>query len=139
MLPYPPNIGTAERALLGLWLSRQVERLPSGKLEVLLDEHVVPPAPVTDYKTPVSGVEEHHLEAATLTLADVQDHLMRVVATQDVLVGHNLSSDLKVPPLVFVFHTDTVQLLRQKCSSSTTHNTGHAFRHLPTIPTKLSV
>jgi len=87
-----------------------VERLPSGKLEVLLDEHVVPPAPVTDYKTPVSGVEEHHLEAATLTLADVQDHLMRVVATQDVLVGHNLSSDLKAVRMIHTRIVDTALL-----------------------------
>ena len=73
-----------------------MERQADGSTAVVLDEYVKPAAAVTDYKTAVSGIEAHHLEAATHTLSHAQDKLLSLVRVDDVLVGHSLCSDLKV-------------------------------------------
>mmetsp|Transcript_2295 Transcript_2295/g.8379 ORF Transcript_2295/g.8379 Transcript_2295/m.8379 type:complete len:480 (-) Transcript_2295:604-2043(-) len=65
-----------------------------GTTKTVLDEYVRPESEVIDYKTAVSGVEEHHLAAATLDRAGACEKICEVVARSDFLVGHNIAADL---------------------------------------------
>ncbi|KAG6375627.1 hypothetical protein JVT61DRAFT_3195 [Boletus reticuloceps] len=66
---------------------------------VVYDALVKPPKPVIDYLTKWSGITEASLAMATTTLAQVQTHLLTLLAPQggptSILVGHSLESDLK--------------------------------------------
>ncbi|KAF8554782.1 ribonuclease H-like protein [Imleria badia] len=66
---------------------------------VVYDTLVKPPKPVIDYLTKWSGITEASLATATTTLAEVQTHLLTLLAPAgrptSTLVGHSLESDLK--------------------------------------------
>ncbi|XP_064544880.1 uncharacterized protein LOC135432915 [Drosophila montana] len=62
--------------------------------EVLLDKHVKPREPVTDYRTSVSGIRPHDIENAE-DFKDVQDEVVKLLHGK-VLVGHGLRNDLAV-------------------------------------------
>ncbi|KAF8444970.1 hypothetical protein L210DRAFT_3394720 [Boletus edulis BED1] len=66
---------------------------------VVYDTLVKPPKPIIDYLTKWSGITEASLAMATTTLAQVQAHLLTLLAPQggptSILVGHSLESDLK--------------------------------------------
>ncbi|KAH8419621.1 hypothetical protein KR222_009888 [Zaprionus bogoriensis] len=62
--------------------------------EVLLDKHVKPRQPVTDYRTSVSGIRPHDIENGEEFKA-VQEEVVRMLQGK-VLVGHALRHDLAV-------------------------------------------
>lgn len=64
--------------------------------DVVYDTFVKPDEEVTDYLTRYSGVTEEIVNAATVTLQDVQKKLLETVSSTDILVGHSLNSDLNV-------------------------------------------
>ncbi|XP_022211411.2 RNA exonuclease 4 [Drosophila obscura] len=61
---------------------------------VLLDKHVKPRQPVTDYRTSVSGIRPHDIENAE-DFATVQDEVVKLLHGK-ILVGHALRNDLNV-------------------------------------------
>lgn len=63
---------------------------------VVVSKLVKPDKEITDYKTEYSGITAERLEGVTTTLAEVQDELLQIVSSNDILVGHSLESDLKV-------------------------------------------
>lgn len=62
--------------------------------EVLLDKHVKPRQPVTDYRTSVSGIRPHDIENGE-DFKSVQDEVVRMLHGK-ILVGHALRNDLAV-------------------------------------------
>lgn len=62
--------------------------------EVLLDKHVKPRQPVTDYRTSVSGIRPHDIENGE-DFKLVQDEVVRMLHGK-ILVGHALRNDLAV-------------------------------------------
>lgn len=78
---------------------------------VVYDTLVKPPKPVTDYLTRWSGITDALLATATITLSDVQAHLLSILAPPggptSILVGHSLESDLKALRLCHPLCIDT--------------------------------
>lgn len=60
---------------------------------VLLDEFIAQDEPVTDYRTAISGIDEHNLRRATITLTECRQLVLNILQGR-VLVGHSLKSDL---------------------------------------------
>lgn len=63
---------------------------------VIYDTFVKPAEDIVDYKTQYSGITEEILKDVTTTLQDVQSHILSIVSSSDVLIGHSLESDLNV-------------------------------------------
>ena len=61
--------------------------------DVLYDKFVLPTEPVTDYRTHLSGILPHHLEAGT-DFRQVQCEVSQIIKHR-ILVGHGLMSDLQ--------------------------------------------
>ncbi|KZV64101.1 hypothetical protein PENSPDRAFT_707641 [Peniophora sp. CONT] len=71
----------------------------NGEAKVVLDTHVLPGAPITDYLTRFSGITPASLEGCTTTLSDVQTKLLKLLKPSpgqrsSILLGHSLESDL---------------------------------------------
>lgn len=64
--------------------------------EVVYDTYVKPAEQITDYVTRYSGITEETLKNETTTLKDVQEKLLSIISSQDILIGHSLESDLNV-------------------------------------------
>lgn len=64
--------------------------------QTIYDELVKPDVPITDYLTQYSGITKEKLDPVTTKLKDVQDDLLKLINSNDVLVGHSLQSDLNV-------------------------------------------
>jgi hypothetical protein len=62
--------------------------------KVLLDLYVKPRAPVTDYRTPWSGIRPANL-AGAISFDDAR-HIVGLIVRNKVLVGHDLIKDLEV-------------------------------------------
>ncbi|PFH37177.1 hypothetical protein BESB_036350 [Besnoitia besnoiti] len=75
--------------------------------EKLLDIFVRPEAPVIDYLTRFSGIEEHHLASAEHSLKAVHGLLRQILPHGAVLVGHSLENDLHALKLVHLRCVDT--------------------------------
>jgi len=61
---------------------------------VVYDTLVKPAEPITDYLTQYSGMTAEKLAPITTTLSDVQAHLLTLLASDSILIGHSLNSDL---------------------------------------------
>ncbi|KZV61427.1 hypothetical protein PENSPDRAFT_759442 [Peniophora sp. CONT] len=71
----------------------------NGEAKVVLDTHVLPGAPITDYLTRFSGITPASLDGCTTTLSDVQSKLLKLLKPSPgqrspILLGHSLESDL---------------------------------------------
>lgn len=64
--------------------------------EVVMDLLVKPEEEITDYLTKYSGITEAKLEGVTTTLKEVQEKLLNIISSSDILIGHSLESDLNV-------------------------------------------
>lgn len=64
--------------------------------ETIYDELVKPDVPITDYLTKYSGITKEKLDPVTTSLKDVQHDILKLINSNDILVGHSLQSDLKV-------------------------------------------
>ncbi len=56
---------------------------------------MVPPEPVTDYRTQWSGVTADMLVGVSTHLHQVQAALLLAICDKDILVGHSMDNDLK--------------------------------------------
>ncbi|KAF4373872.1 hypothetical protein F8388_007778 [Cannabis sativa] len=63
-------------------------------LEVKLNVLVNPKKEVADYRTEITGITAADLEGVTCTLANVQNSLMKILSSGNILAGHSLSNDL---------------------------------------------
>jgi len=67
---------------------------------------------ILDYRTPISGVEPHHLteESGALPFADVQEKIVGLIAPETILVGHALQNDLRALRICHLKIVDTALL-----------------------------
>jgi DNA polymerase III epsilon subunit-like protein len=89
----------------GLELARVT--IVNEKLEVLLDELVLPPNPILDYNTKFSGITAETLASVSTTLEEVRASLLGLVGGDDILAGHSLENDLLALKLVHFRNIDT--------------------------------
>lgn len=78
--------------------------------EVVMDELVQPPDPVTDYLTQYSGISKEMLDPVTTTLTDIHTKLKTLLTPRTILAGHSLDSDLRALKISFPFIVDTTLL-----------------------------
>lgn len=64
--------------------------------DIILDTFVKPDVPIIDYLTQYSGITKEKLENVTTTIKDVQEKLLKIISSNDILIGHSLQSDLTV-------------------------------------------
>lgn len=64
--------------------------------EVVYDTYVKPKECIINYVTRYSGITEELLRDVTTTAKDVQEKLLEIVSSGDILIGHSIESDLNV-------------------------------------------
>ncbi|ODV96941.1 hypothetical protein PACTADRAFT_48731 [Pachysolen tannophilus NRRL Y-2460] len=74
---------------------------------VIMDELVKPKEEIIDYVTAYSGITEDMLRDVNTTLHDIQQKLLKIISTNDILIGHSLESDLNVLKLRHPLIIDT--------------------------------
>ncbi|KAG0681216.1 hypothetical protein C6P40_003240 [Pichia californica] len=63
---------------------------------VIIDELIIPSAPIIDYLTQWSGITEEKIAQATTTVEEIQEKILSIVSSNDTLIGHSLESDLNI-------------------------------------------
>ena len=97
-LPYPVLAMDCEMCLtsVGYELCR-ISVVDALTNRTLLDSFVKPKNEIVDYLTQFSGVTEEDILCCRMTLAQIQDILLREYIFKDsILVGHSLENDLRV-------------------------------------------
>lgn len=61
---------------------------------ILYDQYIQPQQPVTDYRTPISGITQDHLNNATITMETCRQQVSNLLRNK-ILIGHGLKSDLQ--------------------------------------------
>lgn len=105
----------------GLELTRfSLVSIPHG---VLIDTLVQPPAPIINYWTEFSGINENALNGVTTTLADIHALLRNynIISPDTIVVGHSIDSDLRAARLIHEFVVDTSILFH--------HDKGYPHKH----------
>lgn len=82
--------------------------------ELIYDKLVKPDVPIIDYLTKYSGITEEKLQDVSTTLKDVQNDLLNIISSKDVLIGHSLQSDLNVLKLRHPNIVDTAVIYEHK-------------------------
>lgn len=100
------------RAEEGLVLARV--SIVNFNLEVVYDKLVKPSVPIIDYMTRYSGITEEKLSDVTTTLQDVQQDILKIVSTEDILIGHSLQSDFDVLQMRHPKVVDTAAIFDHK-------------------------
>jgi len=81
--------------------------------QTLLDAYVRrAPEEILDYRTPISGVEAHHLleENGAMSFEAVQEKVLDLISPETILVGHALQNDLRALRIVHHKIVDTALL-----------------------------
>lgn len=81
---------------------------------LIYDKLVKPHVPIVDYLTKYSGITEEKLQDITTTLQDVQGDILRMISSDDILIGHSLESDLNVLKLRHPKIIDTALIYEHK-------------------------
>jgi RNA exonuclease 4 len=72
---------------------------------VVLDEYCLPTAPITDYRTAISGISEHDMCGAKHPKSvDTLREMVRGLLHDKILIGHGLKNDLKALGLAHKWH-----------------------------------
>ncbi|KAK3564733.1 hypothetical protein QTP86_024878 [Hemibagrus guttatus] len=88
---------------------------------VIYDKYVLPPRPVTNYRTQWSGIKKEHLINA-LPYEDARNEILQIIKGK-VIIGHALCHDFAVLRMSLPYHmvrdTSSFHLLRQMYGAST--------------------
>lgn len=63
---------------------------------ILIDEYVKPGESITNYLTQYSGITADLLQNVTTTLKDIQNKILGILSSNDILIGHSIQNDLNV-------------------------------------------
>lgn len=89
--------------------------------EIVYDTYVKPEELITDYLTRFSGITEEILCNVTKTREDVQQDIVKIISSSDIMVGHSLNSDLNVMRIRHPQIVDTLVIYK--------HHRGGKYKH----------
>lgn len=76
-------------------------------LKPVYESLVRPPHPIVDYNTRFSGLTAEDFVSVTTSLQQVQRELLSLVASDTILLGHSLESDLRALKIIHISVVDT--------------------------------
>lgn len=85
--------------------------------KVLYDELIKPEFEILDYLTKYSGITKEKLDEATKSLETTQQDILKIVSSEDILIGHSIQSDLDVLHLRHPKIVDTSLIYEHKAGA----------------------
>lgn len=113
-----------EMSYTGLGLEVTKVTLVGSDGQLAYEKFVRPAAKIIDYNTRFSGITKKDLSAkngTVLTLAEVQEDLLKLISADTILIGHALENDLRVLKIIHNTIIDT--------SICFPHFNGPGFKH----------